>query len=101
MERRANFLRPAKPSRGEFVKAIAGGAALAAPMILGAAEKGSGRQFKSAYTGKQVFWDEMMTDPKKKPAVYNLTLKPTAEDFEKGTVEIPKENVVAVPGTTG
>ncbi|MCS7304100.1 MAG: Gfo/Idh/MocA family oxidoreductase [Thermoguttaceae bacterium] len=52
----------------------------------------------SAYTGKQVFWDEMMLDPKKNPAVYNLTLKPSAEDFEQGTVEIPKENVVALPG---
>lgn len=52
----------------------------------------------SAYTGKQVFWDEMMTDPQKKPELYNLTLKPTAEDFEKGTVDIPEENVVAIPG---
>ena len=52
----------------------------------------------SAYAGKQVFWDEMMVDPAKNPAVYNLTLKPTAEDFEKGTVEIPKENVVALAG---
>ena len=39
-----------------------------------------------------------MVDPNKKPETYNLTLKPTAEDFEKGTVEIPKENVVAIPG---
>jgi len=52
----------------------------------------------SAYTGKQVLWEETMVDPKKKPDIYNLPLKPTAEDFEKGTVEIPKENVVAVPG---
>jgi hypothetical protein len=52
----------------------------------------------STYTGQQVFWDEMMVDPAKKPEIYNLTLKPTAEDFEKGTVEIPKENVVAIPG---
>jgi len=52
----------------------------------------------SAYTGKQVLWQEMMVDPKAKPEVYNLTVKPTAEDFEKGTVEIPKENVVAVAG---
>ena len=29
---------------------------------------------------------------------YNLTLKPTAEDFEKGTVEIPPENVIPHPG---
>ena len=52
----------------------------------------------SAYAGKQVFWEEMMVDPAKKPEIYNLTLKPTAEDFEKGTLEIPKENVVAIPG---
>jgi len=52
----------------------------------------------SAYTGKQVFWDEIMGDPNKNPALYNLQLRPTAEDFENGTVEIPLENVVALPG---
>ena len=52
----------------------------------------------SAYTGEMVKWDEMMADPKKNPELYNLTLKPTAEDFEKGEVEIPEENVVPVPG---
>ncbi|MGQ9731092.1 MAG: Gfo/Idh/MocA family protein [Candidatus Zipacnadales bacterium] len=52
----------------------------------------------AAYTGQQVLWDEIMGDPNKKPELYNLTLKPTAEDFENGTVEIPQENVVARPG---
>ena len=52
----------------------------------------------SAYTGKQIFWDDIMGTPTRKPELYNLTLKPTAEDFEKGTVEIPKENVVPVAG---
>lgn len=52
----------------------------------------------SAYTGKQVFWDEIMGDPNKNPQLYNLQLRPTAEDFENGTVEIPPENVVALPG---
>ncbi len=52
----------------------------------------------SAYTGQQVFWDEIMEDPDKNPKLYNLTLKPTAEDFEKGTVELPAENKVAIPG---
>lgn len=52
----------------------------------------------SAYTGKQVFWDEVMGDPSKKPELYNLALKPSAEDFENGTVEIPKENVIPIPG---
>jgi predicted dehydrogenase len=52
----------------------------------------------SAYTGKQILWDEIMGNPSRKPELYNLTLKPTAEDFEKGTVEIPKENVVPVAG---
>jgi len=52
----------------------------------------------SAYTGQQVFWDDIMGDPKKNPALYNLTLKPTAEDFETGNVEIPKEGIVPIPG---
>ena len=39
-----------------------------------------------------------MEDPNLNPKFYNLTLKPTAEDFEKGTVEIPKENVIPLPG---
>ncbi|MEJ7614143.1 MAG: Gfo/Idh/MocA family oxidoreductase [Candidatus Fervidibacter sacchari] len=52
----------------------------------------------SAYTGQMVTWDEIMVDPNKNPALYNLQLKPTPEDFERGTVEIPQENVVPVPG---
>jgi myo-inositol 2-dehydrogenase/D-chiro-inositol 1-dehydrogenase len=52
----------------------------------------------SAYTGQQVSWKEIMEDPSANPKLYNLTLKPTAEDFDKGTVEIPKENVVPAPG---
>jgi hypothetical protein len=34
------------------------------------------------------FWD----------AKLGLTLRPTGEDFEKGTVEIPTENAVPRPG---
>jgi len=52
----------------------------------------------SAYTGQQVFWDEIMVDPNKKPDFYNLTLKPKAEDFETGDVEMPKEGVIPIPG---
>jgi myo-inositol 2-dehydrogenase/D-chiro-inositol 1-dehydrogenase len=52
----------------------------------------------SAYTGHQVFWDEIMGDPKRNPDLYNLTLSPTPEDFIKGVVEMPKENVVSLPG---
>jgi predicted dehydrogenase len=52
----------------------------------------------SAYTGRMVTWDEIMVDPNKNPALYNLQLKPTPEDFERRTVEIPQENVVPVPG---
>jgi len=52
----------------------------------------------AAYTGRQVFWAEIVEDPKKNPELYNLTLKPTAEDFERGTVEIPEEGVVPRPG---
>jgi predicted dehydrogenase len=52
----------------------------------------------SAYTGQQVTWKQIMGDPNENPALYNLTLSPTAEDFERGTVVIPQENVVPVPG---
>jgi len=52
----------------------------------------------SAYTGQQVTWNDMMVDPKAKPEHYNLTLRPTPEDFEKGTVEIPTENEIPLPG---
>ncbi|MEN6429086.1 MAG: Gfo/Idh/MocA family oxidoreductase, partial [Phycisphaerales bacterium] len=52
----------------------------------------------SAYTGQQVTWKEIMEDATINPACYNDTLRPTAEDFENGTVVIPKENVVPLPG---
>jgi len=52
----------------------------------------------SAYTGQKVSWKEVMADPRANSDLYNLTLRPTAEDFEKGTVEIPKENSVPIPG---
>lgn len=52
----------------------------------------------SAYTGQQITWKEIMADATINPKHYNETLRPTAEDFEKGTVEIPKENVVPLPG---
>jgi len=55
---------------------------------------------EAAYTGKRVLWAEMMDEDARlrNPALYNLTLKPTAEDFETGKVEIPKEGVVPIPG---
>jgi hypothetical protein len=52
----------------------------------------------AAYTGKKVTWDEVMGDPSKAPDRYNLTLRPTAEDFETGNVEIPEENAVPHAG---
>jgi len=57
----------------------------------------------SAYTGRMVRWDEMMEDPKKRPEVYNLTLKPTAKDFETDSVELPTKEMpdrsaIAIPG---
>jgi len=52
----------------------------------------------AAYTGQEVSWDDIMGDPEKNPELYNLTMKPTAEDFEAGTVEIPEENVVPRAG---
>jgi myo-inositol 2-dehydrogenase/D-chiro-inositol 1-dehydrogenase len=50
----------------------------------------------SAYTGQLVRWSEL-TKSEDSPW-YNLTLKPTAEDFEKGPVSAPKDDVVPIPG---
>jgi len=50
----------------------------------------------SAYTGKMVVWKDIVEN--EKSPWYNLTLKPTAEDFEKGQVVAPKDDVPAVPG---
>ncbi|MFN4180715.1 MAG: Gfo/Idh/MocA family protein [Armatimonadota bacterium] len=52
----------------------------------------------SAYTGRMVTWDEIMVDPNKNPELYNWRMRPTPEDFEQGTVEMPVEGVVPIPG---
>jgi len=43
----------------------------------------------SAYTGKLVRWKDVVEN--EKSPYYNLTLKPTAEDFEKGEVVAPAD----------
>jgi len=50
----------------------------------------------AAYTGKLIRWKDL-TENSDSPW-YNLVLKPTAEDFEKGPVTAPPDDVVAVPG---
>lgn len=50
----------------------------------------------AAYTGKLIRWSDMME--KKDSPWYNLTLKPTAEDFEKGPVTAPPDDVAPIPG---
>ena len=50
----------------------------------------------SAYTGQIVRWSDLIE--KADSQWYNLTLKPTAEDFEKGEVVAPPDDVVPVPG---
>jgi myo-inositol 2-dehydrogenase / D-chiro-inositol 1-dehydrogenase len=50
----------------------------------------------SAYTGQAVRWSDLTEN--KESAWYDLTLKPTAEDFEKRTVTAPPDDVVPVPG---
>jgi hypothetical protein len=52
----------------------------------------------AAYTGREIFRDEIMGSPTKNQELYNLTLRPTAEDFDNNTVEIPKEGVIPIPG---
>lgn len=50
----------------------------------------------AAYTGQMVRWAEVM-EVQSSP-FYNLTLGPTAEDFEKGEVKAPAENTAPVCG---
>jgi myo-inositol 2-dehydrogenase/D-chiro-inositol 1-dehydrogenase len=50
----------------------------------------------SAYTGQMVRWAEVME--RKDSPLYNLTLGPTAEDFEKGEVKSPAEDTAPVCG---
>jgi predicted dehydrogenase len=51
----------------------------------------------SAYTGQVVRWTDLME--KQDSPLYNLTMLPTAEDFEKGPVTAPKDDVVPIPGS--
>ncbi len=51
---------------------------------------------ESSYTGQRLTWSDMME--KKDSDLYNLTLKPTAADYEKGDVPLPKENVIPRAG---
>ena len=50
----------------------------------------------STYTGKLVRWKDLAENTNS--PWYNLTLKPTAEDFEKGAVEAPADDVAPIPG---
>ena len=52
----------------------------------------------TCYTGQRIEWRDMMDDPKRKPQLYNLRLKPTAQDYEKGEVVLSKDNDIPVPG---
>jgi myo-inositol 2-dehydrogenase/D-chiro-inositol 1-dehydrogenase len=55
----------------------------------------------SCYTGKRIEWKHIMDPNGGKPELYDLTLKPTAEDFEKGLVKAPTDDVIALPGEPG
>ena len=50
----------------------------------------------SAYTGQLVRWKDLAED--ERSPWYNLTLKPTALDFENGTVTAPPDDIAPVPG---
>jgi predicted dehydrogenase len=50
----------------------------------------------ATYTGRLIRWSDMME--KKDSQWYNLTCRPTAEDFEHGEVKAPPDDVVAIPG---
>lgn len=50
----------------------------------------------SCYTGQKILWGHLFEDPKSKWFDFHYAVQP--EDFEKGTVRMPPENVAPVPG---
>ena len=50
----------------------------------------------SCYTGQMVRWSDLMTNTQS--PWYNLTLSPSAADFESGKVVAPKDEICPVPG---
>jgi myo-inositol 2-dehydrogenase/D-chiro-inositol 1-dehydrogenase len=50
----------------------------------------------AAYTGQTVRWSDLTTS--KDSQFYNLKLSPSAEDFEKGDVKAPADEVAPIPG---
>ena len=61
------------------------------------AEALSGIMGRISAAGQMVRWRELVDETVSSPW-YNLVLTPTAEDFEKGTVVAPPDDVVAIPG---
>ena len=51
----------------------------------------------SAYTGQVVRWSDLMEN--EASPLFKLTMLPTAEDFEKGPVTAPKDDVIPIPGS--
>jgi len=51
----------------------------------------------AAYTGELVRWSDLME--KKDSPFYNMACTPAADDFEKGPVVAPPDDVVAAPGS--
>ena len=51
----------------------------------------------ASYTGKMVRWKDVVENAN--TPWYNLTCSPSAEDFEKGSVKAPADEIAPVPGT--
>jgi myo-inositol 2-dehydrogenase/D-chiro-inositol 1-dehydrogenase len=51
----------------------------------------------ATYTGQMIRWSDVAENTESQ--WYNLTLKPTPEDFENGNVVAPPDDVVAIPGS--
>lgn len=52
----------------------------------------------ACYTGRRIEWRHIMDPDGGKPDLCNLTMKPTALDFEKGDVKAPPDDVFPRPG---
>jgi myo-inositol 2-dehydrogenase/D-chiro-inositol 1-dehydrogenase len=93
--------KPTILSRREFVRTALGtSVTLSVPTIIGATAKGRGKTFKIGLIGCGGRGRGAAAGSLEAGRIlgFNVQIVATAEDFEMGTVKIPKENVVPVPG---
>ncbi len=80
----------------DMIRGVRGGTPLNEAQIVAEATATAVMARIAAYTGQMVRWTDLMQNDTSE--WYDYTSGISAEDFEKGTVKLPAENVAPVPG---